>query len=187
MPELFKEIFSDGELVKFLNKNKHDPWVNTNFENYVYLLNTQKGIFGEMFVERYMRKKGSIVMPRENKGHDRIIDGYKTEIKFSLCVRSEEGLKEDFFMINHISINKDWERLIYFGVNFALSKSRLIWFNKEDFIQNVDSFKNQQGGKTVDNDDFMYSGDINNLLILPFIKKIDFWDAKIGPLEYFYA
>jgi len=181
---IFESVFADGKLVEFLNKNKHDPWIDTPFENYVYLLNTQKGKFGEMFVERYMRNKGSVVTPRQNTGHDRMIDGYKTEIKFSLCVRSEDGLSNDTFIINHISKNKDWERLIFFGINYNFETSRMIWFDKEDFSSHSGLFKTQQGGKDVGNDDFMYAGHIVPLMNLPFVKTIDEWTEKTSILYH---
>lgn len=182
-----EELFSDGQLKEFLEKKNDDPWEDTNFAKYVYLSSSCKGSFGELLVEKYMRKKGSVVLPRNNKGHDRVIDGFKTEIKFSLCVRSRKGLKKDNFVINHISKSKDWEKLIFFGINKNYNESKMIWFDKEDFINNIDCFKKQQGGKDANNDDYMYGGDVNHLLMFPFVKNIDSWTAKIGPLEYFYA
>ena len=80
---MFESIFSDGELSGFIKSKTYDPWKNTPFEGYTLLHNASKGSFGEKFVQKYMEKNGSVVNKKTNAGHDRIIDGYKTEIKFS--------------------------------------------------------------------------------------------------------
>ena len=103
---MFDDIFSDGSLIKYIKEKQNDIWKNTPFEGYVHLNPRQKGSFGEMFVEKYLTNRGHTVEKRVNAGHDRIIDDYKTEIKFGMC---NKGIK-DCFLINHISKNKDWDK-----------------------------------------------------------------------------
>jgi len=183
-------LFVDGTLSNYLNRNLVDPWKGTKYEGYVFLLPTQKGKFGEILISKYMESKDCVILKAHNKGHDRIIDGFKTELKFGLCTRdSYTGkLREDLFVINHISMDKDWERLIFFGINFDEEKSRFLWFNKKDLInyirQDGKQFLSQQGGKKIKNDDFMICGNINALIKLDFVKGIDEWFTDTSEIKY---
>jgi hypothetical protein len=171
-------VFSDDVLQKYIREKNIDLWVGTKYEGYTFLSPKQKGEYGELFVQKYMQSKGSIVLPKKNSGHDRIIDNYKTEIKFSLCNKNKNLLREDYFFINHVSIGKDWDRLIFVGVNYNEDKSRIIWFSKKDFIADIiNLFDKQQGGKNMNNDDFKLSGNIHDLLTHPFVKTIEVWNA----------
>ena len=180
---MFDDIFVDGKLKKFLLEKSKDIWKNTNFEGYVLLNPRQKGTFGKMFVEKYLTLKGHTVEPRKDAGHDRIIDDVKTEIKFGVCNKGDE----DCFIINHISKEKDWERLIFFGINLTEQNSRLIWFTKEDFYseleKNNDIFNHQQGGKKIKNDDYMCSN-IKILMKQSFVKQISDWPKKTTLIDF---
>ena len=128
-------------------------------KGYVYLGPKQKGSFGEAFVERYMLNRGHTVNKRKNPGHDRLIDDVKTEIKFGLCVTKDKKLLPDSFILNHISKDKDWERVIFLGVNNVEQDDKhFVFFTKEDFVRNVDlpesPFRVQQSGKNGKNDDY---------------------------------
>ena len=180
---MFDDIFVDGKLKTFLSEKSKDIWKNTNFEGYVLLNPRQKGTFGEIFVEKYLTLRGHIVEPRKDAGHDRIIDDVKTEIKFGVFNKGDE----DCFIINHISKEKDWERLIFFGINLTEQNSRLIWFTKEDFYseleKNNDIFNHQQGGKKIKNDDYMCSN-IKILLKQSFVKQILDWPKKTTLIDF---
>jgi hypothetical protein len=139
----------------------------------------QKGTFGERFVSKYFVLKGSKVEKPKNTGHDRVIDVMLTEIKFSLATRDKKGgINEDQFIINHVSKDKDWERLVFFGINPSEDDCRFFWFCKEDFIQHLECdecvFASQQGGKSIGNDDYICTK-INKLKSMPFVKSIDQW------------
>jgi hypothetical protein len=167
----------DPFLNQYVKSKLKDFWVGTNFEGYSFLHSKQKGDFGEHFIERYMKNNGSVVLPKLNTGHDRVIDGIKTEIKFSLSAFGKKGPKEDHFFINHVSIGKDWTRLIFCGINFNLDKSRIVWFTKEDFENEIIKFfERQQGGKKMTNDDFKMSGDLSELFKHPLVKHINDWN-----------
>lgn len=160
--------------IKFLiddySKINYD-WKNTAFENYHTLSNNKKGSVGELFVENYMRDQGSIVTPKINSGHDRVIDGYKTEIKFSLSHH-----------INHLSTCKDWERCIAIVLNPVIEKSIFIWFTKEKFIEyatTTDVFRPQAGGysKGNTNDDYWIDSTkrLQRFIALDGINNISTW------------
>ena len=78
-----QHIFDNTNLERHLRKT--DNWRNTLFENYTLLSPKDKGVFGEAYTEEYMRQRGSTVSPPVNSDHDRIIDGFKTDIKFSVA------------------------------------------------------------------------------------------------------
>ena len=173
-----ENVFSDNTLQNYIKERNIDLWINTKYEGYTFLSPKQKGEFGEMFVDRYMNSRGSKVTSKINSGHDRIIDNHKTEIKFSLCNKNKQGLREDSFFINHVSIGKDWNRLIFVGINYNESNSRIIWFTKNDFIFGIkDLFDKQQGGNKMNNDDYKLSGKIDALLSHPLTKGMEVWNA----------
>ena len=78
------------------------------------------------------------------------------------------GVTTDSFVINHVSKGKDWDRLIFCGINPREEDMRLIWFTRADFVKHVESgesscFNTQQGGKKINNDDYMCT-DIKTLM-----------------------
>ena len=183
---MFNSIFEDGSLQDFINQKTQDPWVGTPFEKYVYMGSKTMGEFGERFVSKYFEIMGSKVERAKTStaGHDRVIDGLLTEIKFSLANRAYKGgiayAKKDQFMINHLAKGKDWDRVVIFAINPVFEESHLIWFNKEDFINNVDNsdcgIVKQQGGDSADNDDYFCTGNrINKLVECDWVKSIEKW------------
>ena len=172
---MFESIFADGELSDFIKSKTNDPWKGTPFEGYTFLHNASKGSFGEKFVKKYMEQKGSIVKKKVNSGHDRVIDGYKTEIKFSLGGNK----KDNVYYINHLSVEKDNQRVIFFGINKQEDKSLLVWWNSSDFNEYVKNgpgvFYFQQGGNKLSNDDYMFVGSSEELMALGFVKRINDW------------
>lgn len=178
---MFYSIFEDGSLQDYIKQNLKDPWIGTPFEGYVFMSPKQKGEFGERFVSKYFKINGHEVKRAKTStsGHDRVIDKILTEIKFSLATRDKKGgVKEDQFIINHVSKDKDWERLVFFGINKTEEGSRLVWFSKEDFLSHLESdkclFAAQQGGKSIGNDDYICTN-IAALLECPFVKSISEW------------
>lgn len=179
---MFDYIFADGKLKNYIQESTFDCWIGTNFEGYSSMSSPNKGVFGEMFVEKYMDNLGSEVKERTNKGHDKIIDGHKTEIKFSLGANSKKTKKQRdrVFRINHLSVDKDNDRVIFFGISKIPDESVMVWWNSKDFNDYISSgpgiFHYQQGGKKIKNDDYMFCGDdIQKFLDLDFVKHIDEW------------
>ena len=178
---MFASLIEESGLRDYIDANAQDPWHDTMFRGYVFMSPKQKGEFGERFVSHYMQSEECLVerAATSTAGHDRVIDGILTEIKFSLATRNKKGgVKKDSFIINHISRDKDWERLIFFGINSDEEDARLVWFNKEDFIANLESdeclFAHQQGGKSIENDDFICTK-VSALLAQPWVRSIDEW------------
>ena len=179
---MFTTIFEDGSLRDYINHNVQDPWKETPFEGYVYMSPKQKGEFGERFTTKYLEVLGYDVKRAKTStaGHDRVVDNSLTEIKFSLACRNKkkDGVIVDKFIINHVSSGKDWERLVFVGVNPDESDLRVVWFSKEDFNTHLTStnplFKVQQGGKKVGNDDYICTN-VQSLLECNWVKNIDLW------------
>ena len=175
-------MFADGSLQNYIEQNLEDPWQRTPFEGYVFMSPKQKGEFGERFTSKYLTHLGCNVKRAKTStaGHDRVFDDILTEIKFSLAIRnrSKGGVIFDKFIINHVSSGKDWERLVFVGVNENEEDLRVIWFTKEDFNNHIASsnslFKVQQGGKGVGNDDYICTN-VKNLLECEWVKSISVW------------
>jgi len=175
---LGKTIFQDGTLKQYIKNNIQDPWIETVFKGYVHMDPKQKGEFGEQVVSRYLGNLGFTVEERNEYGHDRIVNGFRTEIKFSLAQKNPKGgVCPNRFVLNHISCKKEWDRLLFMGVNDE-NKIQVIWFNKKDFSKYVHEvkqdercvFRKQQGGKMGENDDFMCnSTNFIRLMNLPFV------------------
>ena len=162
------------EISSFINKNLNDPWEGTVLANYKFVNNKQKGAMGEMIVEVLTKELGSIVKSAESgtAPYDRIIDGYKTEIKFSAAhsdnSKTDPALKRDkegrcYWAINHVGINKGWDRLIFCGADLVDGDVAftMVWCTKQDFKECVDDgefFRRQQGGKDGGNDDYICAG-----------------------------
>lgn len=178
---MFTNIFDDGSLKNYIEQNLQDPWIGTPFEGYVYMSPKQKGEFGEKFVTKYFEYYGYEVKRAKSStaDHDRIICDIRVEIKFSLATRDRKGgIKKDQFIINHVSKDKNWERLVFFGINDTEESSRLFWFSKEDFLGYLQMpdclFSSQQGGKSIGNDDYICTK-VNKLLECNWIKSLKEW------------
>lgn len=170
----------EDEIIKdLINSEQFNPWQGTPFEGYKQLNNVQKGNFGEKVVKIFMKNSGHIVEERKSitDGYDAIIDGIKTEIKFSLAQTDNVNkcIKPDTFVINHVSCGKDWDRLIFLGINLDES-FYFKYFTKDEFIKHFKDtyFNTQQGGSSSSNDDYMCSG--NKLIsMLHEMKDISQW------------
>lgn len=179
---MFTDLFEDGSLQSYISQNIKDPWIDTPFEGYVHMSPKQKGEFGERFVSKFFSdilNRNVKRAPSSTAGYDRLIDEIRTEIKFSLAIRDcMNGVIEDRFIINHVSKDKDWERLVFFGINENEENCRFVWFTKEDFLKHLDSENNcfniQQGGNKIGNDDYICVK-VSNLLKCSFVKSVYEW------------
>ncbi len=163
------------DIREYIRSMINDPWIDTDIEGYKFVGNVQKGEVGEVYVSNYMKDElGSEVLPADcgpNGPYDRIISGINTEIKFSAAhsdnnadvptiKRNKRG--EVNWTINHVAVEKIWERLIFCGMDLVngVAVPNLVWCIKQDFIDCLNEttfFKRQQGGQNGDNDDFMCS------------------------------
>lgn len=175
------EIASRTKHLDHIKKNKGDLWVGTPFEGYRHMDPKDKGSYGENIVSDILVDLGFTVKDRMNSGHDRIINDIKTEIKFSLANSNmNKGIiKVDYFVINHVALGKDWDRLLFLGINPSPNKNRFFWISKDDMKQVFKKetyFGYQQGGEGTKNDDFMCSGTkLKTLMNSDYVKDISQW------------
>lgn len=146
-PELFKCDFTN-------------PWKDTPLEDYYCVSPKQKGVQGEKIAETILKELGYDVKPATSSGNDRLVNGIKTEIKFSAASEKNSDWK---FTFNHIGFKKDWDDIIFVGVNGDL-RVHITRYNKESFPKEY--LSHQQGGKSGDNDDFMSTGTKSQKLML---------------------
>jgi hypothetical protein len=142
----------------------YDPFKNTYLEGYTFLSPASRGKIGQIIVENFLRNKKFHVTRRTSSGHDIIVNNIKTEIKSIITIKSST--------VNHISKNKDWERLIVLIIRADITP-KLYFFTKESFVNNIDMFRFQQGGKSLNNDDYMIRFDI--ISDKEWVKTIDEW------------
>ena len=141
-----------NEVVECLERMSSNPWSGTIMEGYYALNNRAKGARGEEIVEVLLKQLGYSVNPAKHSSYDRIVNGINTEIKFSAAT----GRNNDFeFIFNHIGKGKEWEEVIFCGINGDL-EIRMVRFNRDTFPYEL--FNTQQGGKNGNNDDLMCSG-----------------------------
>ena len=141
---MFTTLFEDGSLQDYISQNAQDPWVGTPFEGYVFMSPKQKGEFGERFVSKFFENMSCNVKRAKTStaGHDRVIDDILTEIKFAVATRDKKGgVCVDKFIINHVSVGKDWERLIFCGINPNEGDVRFVFITKADFEAHLESDK----------------------------------------------
>ena len=158
------------------NIAKENLWIGTPLESYALLDPKNKGCFGEELIKTVVKTKYCLpVEKRTNAGHDAIIDGVRTEIKFSAATKRNTDYK---FTFNHIGIHKDWDRIIFMGVNGDLQE-KIVWFTKkdiQDILNTSTCIAHQQGGKTSNNDDYI-SANRNSQILMnhPLAKTMDKW------------
>lgn len=135
-----------------------NPWQGTPFENFYNFPPKKKGVAGEEIVKQMLSRNGHKVEKRVNTGHDAIIDGVKTEIKFSLATERNYDGK---FTFNHIGLKKDWEQIIFVGVN-GDGEMKVAKFWKNDLPLYL--FTRQSGGNYLSNDDWMITKEQSTIL-----------------------
>lgn len=158
------------------NITKINPWIGTPLESYALLDPKNKGSFGEELVKIICRDVYNLnIKNRTNPGHDAIINGIKAEIKFSAATKRNTKYE---FTFNHIGLEKDWERIIFMGVNGDLNE-RIVWFYKrdiEEILKTSTCISHQQGGKNSNNDDYISANKNSQLLMNhPLAKSMQQW------------
>ena len=189
-----KSLETIGDSYDGLYKNL---WIDTPYEKYYKMTSKTKGTFGERQVKKILIAMGHTVTKPVNTGHDLIIDGsIKLEVKFSLAsaptLKNQKLIDPNSFMFQHIGQGKDWDKILFCGINPRPSNLHIRRNNscpesweecniyvadKGDFIKHMSGysfvFKNQQGGKYSGNDDYMVAGRnaFNSLISLPFVRE----------------
>lgn len=119
-------------------------WKNSLFECFHDIPSPRsKGAEGERLIEEFMISTGHKVERAKSSDYDRIISGYKTEIKTSTTWNNTENK----FTWQQIR-NQDYERIIFLGIN--PNNIKIYWASKTDLIKyvfSVDYFR-QHAGKS---------------------------------------
>lgn len=188
---IYQDVAKNVDLIEYIDTNLYDSWQGTAFQGYRHLGSKQKGNYGESFVSKLFSLHNRRVEPgkENNGGHDRIIDGYLTEIKFSLAHtdHKKKCIKPNTFTMNHVSLEKDWERLVFVGINPEPHESYAKFITKQDFARLLNDetetffkyFSRQQGGKKSTNDDYISSeAKLRKLLESEYMRDITEWLAE---------
>ena len=86
--------------------------------------------------------------------------------------------------MNHVAQHKNWDRLVFVGINYSIDKSIGKFMEKttfDDLLHNNKQifdmyFSIQQGGKNSNNDDYISSGKkLENLLNSEYMKDLSQW------------
>lgn len=171
-----KKLDESMTLNAMRNIAQENLWIGTPLESYALLDPKKKGCFGEELVKEVVKHDYCLpVEKRTSVGHDAIIGGYPTEIKFSAATKRNMDYK---FTFNHIGIEKDWDRIIFMGVNGDLDV-KMIWFTKKDILTLLKTstcLVHQQGGKSSANDDYISANKNSQLLMNhPLAKTMEQW------------
>lgn len=118
--------------------SSNNPWEGTPFEKYYQTGAKQKGALGELIVASFLEKEGMNVEKPKNQGHDRIINGWRTEIKFSCASKRNQNF---LFTFNHISFCKGWERIIFPKHDLVLTSPP--YYNLEIYSREKTQSENQ--------------------------------------------
>jgi hypothetical protein len=106
------------EYIKSYIKEKLiDPFKGTYLEGYTFLSPASKGKIGELVIKEILLNKKFTINNRISSGHDFILNNVKAEVKFST-----HGI------INHISIKKDWDVLLFCLLNTDISVDIYFFF-----------------------------------------------------------
>jgi hypothetical protein len=120
-----------------------------------------KGTLGEHIIADYLVALGGIRSKSENTGHDIVINNKKIEAKLSLTMTDNKRqiLKKNSFMINHLSLKKDFDILFFLGCNHPSENDNVyFWMTHQEVVEEVSLgkyFNHQQGGKKIKNDDYI--------------------------------
>ena len=137
---------------ELFNCETNNPWEGTPLERYYTVDPKKKGAQGEKIAMAILENLGYDVKPRTNAGHDCIVNGVKTEIKFSAASKRNYNWQ---FTFNHIGFEKDWDQIIFVGVNGDLN-IHITKYDKNEL--SMEFLSHQQGGSKSNNDDFMSTG-----------------------------
>lgn len=145
---------------ELFNCETNNPWVGTPLERYYSLDPKNKGSQGEKIASAILTYLGYNVQPPINTGHDRLINGVKTEIKFSAASKRNFNWQ---FTFNHIGFEKDWDNIIFVGINGDLN-IHIVKYTKDNLPKEL--LNHQQGGSKSNNDDFMSTGKNSTQLLI---------------------
>lgn len=125
-----------------------DPYQGTVFERARNLSSRKKGAFFERLSEEYFSTEFKIKSEKpKNSDHDFILNGVKIENKGSTLWCDKKG-KPTHFKWQQIRISQDYDIMVFLAM--YPDKVKFFYATKQDLINNLDPYKNNQhGGKKV--------------------------------------
>lgn len=141
------EMYLNLDCVKKLKKEiDKNPFRNSVFWDLYSLSSRKKGAQAEKIVKEFFSKVyGLNVRKCENSDHDFILEDIKTEHKMSALWVDSHG-NTTVFRWQQIRTVQDYELMIFMAV--YPDKIRLFYATKQDLLDNLDPFlNNQHGGK----------------------------------------
>lgn len=145
---------------ELLDAEQEDPrYVNSPFRHLKQLHAKQKGKRYEKITECVVRKLGHTVSKPLNTDHDRLVDGYKVEIKGSTLNKNT-----DHFSFLQIRPDQDYDK-IYFTMCYP-DELVIMEMTKAKVLENIQNgnFKKQHGGNKADSGTYLYYGNRESLV-----------------------
>jgi len=149
-------------------------WDGSRFIAWQKQSNGAKGTRAERFVKEYLEDKG---YENDHKGggnlsFDLQFNKCKIEVKVAFAGSSDGTITADKFTWNHIGMHKDWDCVVFIGINPPTGEGHIrqrngwredpeefimFWVNREQISKFIDQgyFSIQQGGGESGNDDWM--------------------------------
>lgn len=145
-----------------------DPYQGTVFEKARNLSSRKKGAFFERLSEEYLSKKFQIKSQKsKSSDYDFILNNVKSENKGSTLWSDSKG-KSTYFKWQQIRIAQDYEIMIFLAM--YPDKVKFFYATKQDLINNLDPYKNNQhGGKKVNSGTMQIAGHPEDF---PWMKEI---------------
>ena len=139
----FTSIVESLPIYECWESSKQSIWEDSKFQSFRNIPSPKsKGSQGEKLVQQLMQSLGHKVTKPLNSDHDRVIGGYKTEIKVS-TTWNEVLNNWTWQQIR----DQDYDRIIFVGIN--PDEIFVWWATKEDLYQNIigNDSKRQHAGK----------------------------------------
>lgn len=133
-------------------------YINSPFVHLKLMHAKQKGSRYEMITECVLRKLGFDVKKPKSIEYDRIVDGYRCEIKGSTLNKNTDN-----FSFLQIRPDQDYDKLIF--SMFYPDELVLMEMSKDCIFQNIENgnFKKQHGGNKADSRTYCYYGNKESL------------------------
>lgn len=180
------------EIDKFLKNislKEECPWHSSKFCSWQKTTPKRKGIIGEELIQKFILPDYNIKVEKigGNADHDLIdtTNGLNIEVKTGFATKQKGVIVSDNFMFQHIGLHKNWDILVFVGVNHEdITKMhiRKDWrkdpeplfirfISKKDIRLMIDKgyIKHGQGGKSGNNDDWMTASSL--LYSTEYLKK----------------
>ena len=134
LAKIFKKKLSADGL-----DEKIEYWQESPFKDILSLPSSTKGKLGEYLLEEFLKEKGCAVESSHTSSYDKIINGYKCEIKFSTL------WKNNRYVFQQIRPGK-WDYILCLGISPTEAH---FWYAKKDINRHLaGQHRGQEGTDT---------------------------------------